>query len=80
MKDKKRWEVSLYLRPSIYRRIKREAIALDCTITSLVAEALSAYLKWLKKAELQERKNDEKVKQEIKQIQNEIYQELASRM
>jgi hypothetical protein len=80
MGEKKRWEVSLYLRPSIYRKIKREAIADDCTITSLVAEALLEWLKWIRKAELFERKNDEDVKKEIKKIQKEIEQELAGRM
>jgi hypothetical protein len=80
MKDKNRREVSLCLRPSIYRKIRREAIALDCTVTSLVAEALSEWLKWIRKAELFERKYDEDVKNQIRQIQKEIEQELAGRM
>jgi esterase/lipase len=48
-------------------------------VTSLVAEALLEWLKWMRKIELFERKNDEEVKKEINQIQKEIEQEIASR-
>ena len=54
MKDKKRWEVSLYLQPSVYRKIKRLAITSDCTVTSIVAEALLEWLKWIRLAEIEE--------------------------
>ena len=80
MAEKKRWEVSLYLRPSIYRKIKRLAVKNDTTITSIVAQAIWEWLKWIRKAEIEENINEVKAKKDLGEIQKEIDQALASRM
>ena len=80
MAEKKRWEVCVYLHPSIYRKNKRLAVQNDTTITSVVAQVLWEWIKWIRKAELIEQKNDEKAKKELGEIQRELDQEFASRI
>ncbi len=50
---------SYYLDPRVYRRLKVMAFTEGCTITSLLNEALTTWVKWLAKAARDEAKNKE---------------------
>jgi len=53
--------------------IKRQAIAFDCSVTSLVvAKALLEWLKWMRKIEPFERKNDQEVKKKSNRFKKKL--------
>lgn len=52
-----KYRTMLRLDPRVYRRLKRMAKTESCTVTSLINEALTAWVMWLAKAERDETKN-----------------------
>jgi len=63
--------VTFRLDPRVWKIVKREAINCDVTLTSIVSEAVIAWIKWLKKAELEEvaEERAEKTRKELREAE-----------
>jgi hypothetical protein len=53
-----RGSTTFYIDPKIYKRIKLMAVREECTISSLINEALITWVKWLAKAAKDEAKDE----------------------
>jgi hypothetical protein len=65
----RRASITIYMDERVMTKMRFMAYRENTTITSLISEALATYLKWMKKAELEEKAMDkaEKTKQELEE-------------
>jgi hypothetical protein len=65
----RRSAITLYMDERVMTKLRFMAYRENTTITSLISEALATYLKWMKKAELEEQaiEKAEKTKQELEE-------------
>lgn len=72
----KRWRVGLWLTQPIHQRLKHLAVSNNTSMAEIVAQAILEWLKWIKKAEIQENiESDtsfEKAMADLQEIQFEL--------
>jgi hypothetical protein len=80
-----RGQVAVYLTPRVFRLLKIEAVKRGCSLGSIMGEAALAWVKFLKKEEMEDRKarNElaelETIKKEAEEVQAELDLLLATR-
>jgi len=66
--------VTLHLDECVWRRIRTEAVRENTTIQSIVSEALMSYIKWIRKAELEDQEvmEEDRKKRELQEAMEEL--------